>query len=322
MAASPVLPKLVGQRVKRREDPRLIQGRGTYVDDIALVGMQHLAFKRSDVAHGRIRSIDTSAAEAMEGVEAVFTGAADRRIPGADADRHAVSFARPSRGRRGHRPLRRRAGRGRRGERSVHRARRRRRHRRVLRHAAGRRRSRAGDDREAGGHSSRLSEQPRGGAGAERHRRAAPPAPSTTPRSTTAFAKAEVVISQRMVNQRLAPSAMEPRGVVAHYEPGKGTMTIWSSTQNPHILRIVHRRDDRARPGSGPGHRAGSGRRFRRQDQHLRRRVRRGRDLEASRHSGEVGRKTARKRSSPRLTAATSSATWTSRRSATAPCSV
>ncbi len=52
-----------------------------------------------------------------------------------------------------------------------------------------------------------------------------------------AFAKADVVISQRMVNQRLAPSAMEPRGVVAHYEMGKGTMTIWSSTQNPHILR-------------------------------------------------------------------------------------
>src|SRR3954464_4457826 len=37
--------------------------------------MQHLAFKRSDVAHGRIRSIDTSAAKAMDGVEAVFTGA-------------------------------------------------------------------------------------------------------------------------------------------------------------------------------------------------------------------------------------------------------
>ena len=75
MAASPLLPKLVGQRVKRREDPRLIQGRGTYVDDIKIAGMQHLAFKRSDVAHGRIRCIDVSAAEAMEGVEAVFTGA-------------------------------------------------------------------------------------------------------------------------------------------------------------------------------------------------------------------------------------------------------
>src|SRR5258707_9768140 len=75
MATTPVLPKLVGARTKRREDPRLIQGRGTYVDDIALVGMLHLAFKRGDVAHGRIRSIDTSAAKAMAGVEAVFTGA-------------------------------------------------------------------------------------------------------------------------------------------------------------------------------------------------------------------------------------------------------
>ena len=71
---SPVLPKLVGSRVKRREDPRLIQGKGTYVDDLKIVGMQYVAFKRSDVAHGRIVSIDTSAAEAMEGVEAVFTG--------------------------------------------------------------------------------------------------------------------------------------------------------------------------------------------------------------------------------------------------------
>src|SRR5919198_344336 len=74
MAVSPVLPKLVGERVKRREDPRLIQGRATYVDDIALVGMQCIAFKRSDVAHARIRSIDTRAAQAMDGVEAVFTG--------------------------------------------------------------------------------------------------------------------------------------------------------------------------------------------------------------------------------------------------------
>src|ERR1043166_8233825 len=75
MPASPALAQLVRQRVKRREDPRLIQGRATYVDDIALVGMLHLGFKRSDVAHGRIRSIDTSAAKAMDGVEAFFTGA-------------------------------------------------------------------------------------------------------------------------------------------------------------------------------------------------------------------------------------------------------
>ncbi len=74
MATTPMLPKLVGTRVKRREDPRLIQGKGTYVDDVKIVGMQYVAFKRSDVAHGRILSIDTKAAEAMEGVEAVFTG--------------------------------------------------------------------------------------------------------------------------------------------------------------------------------------------------------------------------------------------------------
>jgi carbon-monoxide dehydrogenase large subunit len=52
-----------------------------------------------------------------------------------------------------------------------------------------------------------------------------------------AFAQAEVVISQRMLNQRLAPTPIEPRGVVAHWEPGKEQMTIWSATQNPHILR-------------------------------------------------------------------------------------
>ena len=66
MSTSPMLPKLVGQRVKRREDPRLIQGRGTYVDDVKIAGLLHLAFKRSDVAHGRIRSIDTSAAAALD----------------------------------------------------------------------------------------------------------------------------------------------------------------------------------------------------------------------------------------------------------------
>ena len=74
-----VLPKLVGQRVKRREDPRLIQGRGTDGDDVEIAGMQHLTFKRSDVAHGRIRSIDTSAAEAMDGVE--FGLRAHRQVP-------------------------------------------------------------------------------------------------------------------------------------------------------------------------------------------------------------------------------------------------
>jgi aerobic carbon-monoxide dehydrogenase large subunit len=237
MPTTTVLPKLVGQRVKRREDPRLIQGRGTYVDDIALIGMQHLAFKRSDVAHAKIRSIDTSAAAAIDGVEAVFTGkqiaeflapmpigtpfpSPEHRAVAVDTVRFsgepvAVVVARD---------------------------------RYVARDAA---------DAIVVDYDPLPAvvdvEQAMTGKPTVIHpdfknNLAVPFVPSGTGVSAdgstvddsaldAAFAKAEVVISQRMVNQRLAPNAMEPRGVVAHFEPGKGTMTIWSSTQNPHILR-------------------------------------------------------------------------------------
>jgi carbon-monoxide dehydrogenase large subunit len=83
---TPVLPKLVGQRVKRREDPRLIQGRATYVDDIALVGMQHRVQAQRRRAR-RIRTIDTKVASAMDGVEP-STRAPTSRSARADADRH------------------------------------------------------------------------------------------------------------------------------------------------------------------------------------------------------------------------------------------
>ena len=236
MPTTPVLPKLVGQRVKRREDPRLIQGRGTYVDDVALVGMQHLAFKRCDVAHARITAIDTSAAEAMDGVEAVFTGAQiakflapmpigtpfpspEHRAVAVDTVRYsgepvAVVVARD---------------------------------RYVARDAA---------DAIVVSYDPLPAvvdvEQAMTGKPTVIHpdfanNLAVALVPSGTGVSASgsvddsavnaAFAKADVIVSQRMVNQRLAPNAMEPRGVVAHFEPGKGTMTIWSSTQNPHILR-------------------------------------------------------------------------------------
>lgn len=63
-------------RMLRKEDPRLLRGRGRFVDDIQLNGMLHLAILRSPFAHARIVSIDTSAAEAAPGVRAVVTGAA------------------------------------------------------------------------------------------------------------------------------------------------------------------------------------------------------------------------------------------------------
>src|SRR6201996_5992958 len=62
-------------RMMRKEDPRFIRGRGTYVDDVALPGMLHLAILRSPYAHARIASVDVSAAQAHPKVKAVVTGA-------------------------------------------------------------------------------------------------------------------------------------------------------------------------------------------------------------------------------------------------------
>ncbi|WP_329549786.1 xanthine dehydrogenase family protein molybdopterin-binding subunit [Streptomyces sp. NBC_01356] len=65
--------KLVGRSVARREDPRLLSGRGRFVDDIALPGMLHAQFVRSTVAHGEIASVDLSAVRQVPGVVAAFT---------------------------------------------------------------------------------------------------------------------------------------------------------------------------------------------------------------------------------------------------------
>jgi carbon-monoxide dehydrogenase large subunit len=64
----------LGHSRKRVEDARFLEGRGNYVDDIILPGMLHMAIHRSPLAHARIISIDTSEAEAVEGVIAVVTG--------------------------------------------------------------------------------------------------------------------------------------------------------------------------------------------------------------------------------------------------------
>jgi carbon-monoxide dehydrogenase large subunit len=237
--AAPVLPKLVGARVKRREDPRLIRGAGTYVDDVKLTGMLHIAFKRSDVAHGRIRAIDTSAAAAMDGVEAVYTGADIAKFlgpmpigtPFPSPPHHAVAVD-------------------------------------VVRYAgepvavvvaADRYLARDAADAIVVDYDTlpavvdpelAMTGQPTVIHPDFPNNLAVPLVPSGTgvppdfqnidnSAVEKAFADAEVVISQRMMNHRLVPNAMEPRGVLAHYEPGRESMTIWSSTQNPHILRTM-----------------------------------------------------------------------------------
>src|SRR5262245_29322377 len=63
----------IGQPLRRREDARFVQGKGRYVDDVALSGMAWCAFVRSPHAHARIRSISTRAAAARPGVLLVLT---------------------------------------------------------------------------------------------------------------------------------------------------------------------------------------------------------------------------------------------------------
>ncbi len=65
---------LIGAEVKRREDPRLVQGQGTYVSDLRLPGMLYVAIARSPYAHARIVSIDKATALTLPGVVAVYTG--------------------------------------------------------------------------------------------------------------------------------------------------------------------------------------------------------------------------------------------------------
>lgn len=237
--SAPVLPKLIGERVKRREDPRLIRGLGTYVDDLKVTGMRHLAFKRCDIAHGTITSIDTSAAAKMAGVEAVYTGADIAKIlapmpigtPFPSPPHHAVAAD-------------------------------------VVRYAGEPVALVVASDRYLARDAAdaivvtydplpavvdpeaAMTGQPTVIHKDFPHNLAVALVPSGTgvaPDYSSidnsavdkAFADAEVVISQRMVNHRLVPNAMEPRGVLAHWEPGKDTMTIWSSTQNPHILKTM-----------------------------------------------------------------------------------
>src|SRR5215468_6681741 len=64
----------IGHSVRRKEDPRFIRGKGTYVDDVKLPNMLHMDIVRSPYAHAKILNIDASAALALPGVVAVITG--------------------------------------------------------------------------------------------------------------------------------------------------------------------------------------------------------------------------------------------------------
>ena len=84
--ASIAAERYTGASIRRSEDPRILTGRGRYVDDLKLPGTLHAAFVRSPLAHARVLAVDVSAAQALPGVAAVLTGAdlEAMTVPGPD----------------------------------------------------------------------------------------------------------------------------------------------------------------------------------------------------------------------------------------------
>src|SRR5687768_17033136 len=217
----------VGQRVRRTEDPRLIKGLAHYVDDIVLPGTLHVAFVRSVYAHARISSIDTSAALAVPGVVAVYTGkdvaqkigpvpcasalpelkVPDHRVLATDK----VYFV-------GH-PI-------------------------AAIVATDRYAARDAVDLVAVDYDdlpvvTDVEEATAGGTVIHESFGNNIVYKMTAGEGDidAAFASADRTVKQRVLHKRLAPSAMEPRGVLARYFPGEEELTLWSSTQIPHLMR-------------------------------------------------------------------------------------
>ncbi len=224
------MAKYVGTRTKRKEDPRLIRGMSSYVDDIKLNGMLHAVIVRSPHAHARVKSIDTSAALKLPGVVAVFTGKdveavgsvpCAAQIPDLKVPKHPV-LAKDK-----------------------------------VRYVGESVAAVVAQDRYIAADAAALVE-----VDYEPLPAVVDPLEALEPGSTViheeckdniafvtkasggdvekAFSEAEVpIIKQRMINQRLIPMAMETRGVVAQYQPGDNLLTLWSSSQIPHLLRTL-----------------------------------------------------------------------------------
>src|SRR6266566_2049037 len=231
--------RMFGKSIKRREDPRFITGRGQYVDDVKLPGMTYAAFVRSQHAHAKIRRIDASAALKHPGVVAVFTGKdmtgvnslpcgwdlrKDKNIPGVMQDLVMVP----------HMPLT----------------------SDVARHVGDPVAVVIADSQDAALDAAELvavdwDVKPSVTATAAAGQTGAAQIHATAPGNVAfkwelgggdidaAFKSADVVVKKRIVNQRLVANAMEPRACVARFEESTGDLTLWVTSQNPHVHRLL-----------------------------------------------------------------------------------
>ncbi len=218
--------KYVGQRVKRTEDPRLIKGLAHYVDDIRLPDTLHVAFVRSVYPHARIQGIDASEALKLPGVVAVYVGkdvAKVGSVPCASAlpDLKVPDYRVLAQDRVyfvGH-PIA-----------------------AVVATDAYIARDAVElvmVDYEALPAVVDVEEAAKGKTVIHESfgDNIAYKLTAGEGDIDAALGNADHVIKQRIVHQRLAPIAMEGRGVLARYFPGEEELTVWSSTQIPHLLR-------------------------------------------------------------------------------------
>ena len=228
-----VYSKLMGARVRRKEDPRLITGEGTYVDDIQPRDLAFMALVRSPYGHARIKSIDTAAATRLPGVLTVVTGEDLRGLAG------PMPFG---------------AGEGGGGPKgmapvvtyplAVDR----------VRHVGQALAAVVAESRALAEDAVELIAVDYEPLPAVTDvRQAVQPGalwlydnvPNNVAYTWTrlagdpdrAFAEADVIVHQTLKNQRLASISLEPRSVLAEPDPANRGVTVYTSTQNPHSVR-------------------------------------------------------------------------------------
>ncbi len=227
----------IGASVRRVEDQRFITGAGQYVDDINRPGQSYAVFVRSPHAHAKINGIDTSAASAAPGVLAVFTGAdlAKDKIGGLICGWmiHSKDGSPMKAG--AHPAL------------AVGKV------RYVGDHVAVVIAETLAQARDAA-ELVDVDYEPLDAAveTATTQESGKPQIHDEAPNNTVyewhlgdksatdaAFAAAKHVTKLDLVNNRLIPNAMEPRAAIGDYDSGTGTFTLWTTSQNPHVARLV-----------------------------------------------------------------------------------
>ena len=222
---------VLGSAVQRREDPELLTGEAEYTDDLKRPRMVHLAFVRSQYGHARVEGVDAAAAEAMDGVLAVYT---HEDVAGSDAPGVVPLTARPPNAEVPDRPMLADGTVRYQGEPIV---------------------AVVAEDRYTAREAADAVEvdyerldavvdpvEAVSGEAPQLHEDIADNVATDTVMGDAdavdaAFEDADRVASVELTNQRVIPNAMEPRASVASYRPSSGELTVELTTQNPHLHR-------------------------------------------------------------------------------------